>query len=79
MKHKVIVKKQKTHEVSDDSSDGELSSPVKPKHMKKKKRASPPPATSSAAVASGGVPAASGVHAPQTVAVDLQQLVDFVK
>ena len=45
----------------------------------KEKRTSPPPATSSAPVESGGVPAASGAHAPQTVAVDLQQLVDFVK
>ena len=42
MKHEVIVKKQKTHEVSDDSRDEELSSPVKPKCMKKKKRASAP-------------------------------------
>ena len=37
VKCKVIVKKQKTHEVSDDSSDEELSSPVKPKCMKKKR------------------------------------------
>ena len=81
LKHKVPVKKQKVEETSDDSSDEESSPPVKEKHKKKKqKRALPaPPAVSNAPAAVPGLSMTSGASERQTVVVDLQQLVDFVK
>ena len=81
LKCKVPVKKQKVEETSDDSSDEELSPPVKEKCKKKKqKRASPsPPAVSNAPAAVPELSMTSGASECQTVAVDLQQLVDFVK
>ena len=79
MKCKVPVKKKK-QEKNDESSDEESSSPPEKKYKKKKKWASPPPPSVPTAAAAAGVPLqVSGQPAHQTVTVDIQQIVDFVK
>ena len=76
----MLVKQQKTEEISDESSEDESPSPVKPKHLKKKKRASPPPPEALSSPAEVvGLPIASGAPGHKTVQVHLQQLVDFIK